>query len=220
MAINSIFSFLKPKENKFFPLINQVGENLTLTAEKLLEFVHCGDKNRMQEIYHDIKSYETQSDKLTDQIFSELNVTFITPFDREDIHELCETMDDMIDFINSSTKRMLLFQPSTMPDELKQMCQIIKKCAISVNTAVHELYHVTKKPQVALNECNVLHDLESEGDELYENFIKALFESATRSEIDSVELIKLKEIIQDLERTTDVAKSIGKIIKTIIVKYA
>lgn len=216
MPTNTIFSFLTPKENKFYPLINEVGDTLAATADVLIEFVQCQDKDQKAEFYHQIKAYETKSDVLTDNIFKELNETFITPFDREDIHELCETMDDMLDAINSSSKRILLFQPKTIPAEVIEMCYIIQKGTISVRTAVYELKTVTKKPQKALEQCNILHDLESEGDELYENFIKVLFESTD----DSIELVKLKEIMQDLERTTDIAKSIGKIIKTIIVKYA
>lgn len=216
MAANSIFSFLKPKNNKFFNLINQVGETLVDTSVVLVDFVQCEDKGKMPGLYHQIKEYETKSDRLTDNIFKELNRTFITPFDREDIHELCETMDDMLDAINSASKRVLLFQPKTIPDELIEMCRMIQRGTVSVNTAVHELHHITKNSQVAREQCNLLHDIEAEADELYENFIKVLFESVT----DSIELVKVKEIMQDLERTTDIAKSIGKIIKMIIVKYA
>ena len=200
MPTNTIFSFLTPKENKFYPLINEVGDVLAATADVLIEFVKCQDKDQKAELYHQIKTYETKSDALTDNIFKELNETFITPFDREDIHELCETMDDMLDAINSSSKRMLLFQPKVIPPEVVEMCYIIQKGTVSVRAAVYELKTVTKKPQVALEQCNILHDLESEGDELYENFIKALFESTD----DSIELVKLKEIMQDLERTTDI----------------
>lgn len=216
MAINSIFSFLKPKNDKFFILINQVGETLVDTSSVLVDFVQCEDKEKMADLYHRIKAYETKSDHLTDNIFKELNETFITPFDREDIHELCEMMDDMLDGINSASKRVLLFQPKTIPDEIIEMCRMIQRGTVSVNAAVHELYNITKNPQVPLEQCNLLHDIEAEADELYENFIKGLFESVT----DGIELVKLKEIMQDLERTTDIAKSIGKIIKMIIVKYA
>lgn len=217
MAVNSIFSFLKPKENKFFALINQVGDTIEEASNLMMEFIRCADnQEKSEDLYRQIKTCEKDSDGYTDNIFKELNETFITPFDREDIHELCETMDDFLDAINSSTKRVLIFQPKTIPAEVVRMCEMIRKCAQSVNTAAHELYHVNKKPEVALRQCTVLHDLESDADELYEDFIKGLFEAVT----DGIEVFKLKEIMQDLERTTDIAKSIGKIVKTIIVKYA
>lgn len=216
MAINSIFSFFTPKENKFFPLIDEVGKTLVNTGETLMEFIQSKDNESKTALYKKIKSFESASDKLTDTIFVELNKTFITPFDREDIHELCEAMDDILDGINSSSKRVLLYQPKLLPEQTIEMCRIILDCCYAVQVAVGELKTINKKPAVALQQCQKLHDLEQKGDELYENFIRQFFEM----EEDTKELIKNKEIMQDLERTTDIAKAVGKIIKTIIVKYA
>lgn len=216
MAINSIFSFLTPKDSKFFPLMGNVGKTLVKTGELLMEFIQCKDQEGKADLYKKIKSLETESDILTDTIFVELNKTFITPFDREDIHELCETMDDILDGINSSSKRVLLYHPKMIPEQTVEMCQIVFECCQAVQIAVNELKTINKKPTVALQQCQRLHDLEQRGDELYENFIKHFFDM----EDDTKELIKNKEIMQDLERTTDIAKAVGKIIKTIIVKYA
>ena len=218
MSINNIFSFLMPKEDKFFPLINEVGDTLEQAAECQVEFFRSGDLARREELHHSIKSFETHSDQLIAQIFRELNDSFITPFDREDIHELVENVDDIVDGINSCTKRVLLYRPKDTPHELGDMSHIVRKCAAAVNIALHELANVKKKPGPALKECDTLHDLESEADELYENFIQTIFLHEENS--NTVELIKLKEIMQDLERTTDYSKDVGKIVKTIIVKYS
>jgi predicted phosphate transport protein (TIGR00153 family) len=215
MAINTIFSFLIPKENKFFPLINEVGLVLDKTAKILIDFIKS-DKTQMEGLYAKIKACETEADLITDTIFEELNNTFITPFDREDIQALCERLDDIVDAINSCSKRILIFQPKIIPPAAVKMCEIISDSCMVINAALQELKNIHKNTNTALEYCHRLHELEHDGDDLYEEYIKHLFET----ERNGIELLKLKEIIQELERATDITYSVGKIIKTIVVKYA
>ncbi len=216
MKRNSIFSFLLPKESKFFPLINKVAELNYLASVSLNKFIKTENKEKMEELYNEIKTFERKADDLLDKIYDELNVTFITPFDREDIHELCEKLDDTLDNINSASKRVLLFQPKALSESTLKLCEIIEECCHAILIALKELKTINKKPEVALAQCEKLHYLEREADEVYEQYVKHLFEV----EKNSIELFKMKEIMQELERTTDVANSVGKVIKTIIVKYA
>lgn len=197
-------------------MINQIGDMLVKASDVLVEFIHCSDQSKRTELYRCIKSYESECDTLVDNIYNELNNSFITPFDREDIHELCEALDDTLDGINSSSKRVLLFQPKQIPSKMEAMCRVISNACHAASIAVKELKTINKKPDIALQQCTILHDLEQEGDELYEEFVKDIFEY----EKDTIELVKNKEIMQELEGTTDFAKIIGKTIKTIIVKYA
>jgi len=216
MKSNSIFSFLLPKESKFFPLINHIGELNKNASSTLVKFITCEDKQKMQDLYFEIKGYEREADEVLNVIFDELNITFITPFDREDIHELCERLDDMLDNINSASKRVLLFQPKSIPNSALELCKIIAECGDSIYIALKELKTMNKKPAVALEQTEKLHQFERKADEVYEQYIKHLFEV----EQDSIELFKIKEIMQEFERTTDAANAVGKIIKTMIVKYA
>ena len=215
MALNTIFSFLLPKESKFFPLISEVGAVIDKASKLLIEFIKS-DREHMEEFYARIKNCEKDADKLTDTIFEELNNTFITPFDREDIQLLSETLDDVIDSINSCSKRVLIFQPKNIPAELVKMCEIISTSCGVIKSAVEELKNIKKNAGKVQDYCSRLHELERDGDDLYEEYIKQLFET----ERNGIEILKLKGIIQDLERTTDITHSVGKIIKTIIVKYA
>lgn len=216
MKKNSFFSFLLPKESKFFPLINHIAELNKIASSTLIKFINSEDKQQMQDLYFEIKAYEREADEVLNVIFEELNSTFITPFDREDIHELCEHLDDMLDNINSASKRVLLFQPKSIPDSALELCKIIAECGNAIYIALKELKTVNKKPAIALEQCEKLHQFERNADEVYEQYIKHLFEV----ERDPIELFKIKEIMQEFERTTDAANAIGKIIKTIIVKYA
>ncbi len=216
MAINRIFSFLTPKENKFFPLINSIGSYLTEASDTLVKFINCTDKDEMTELYAKIKSCERQSDEVLNTVFTELNETFITPFDREDIQVLCERLDDTLDYMNSAAKRVLLFQPKETPDAMTEICTVIRKCSYAIAAVLTGLKSINKNASFVREQCELLHDLEQSGDELYEEYVKHLFET----EKDSIELIKKQGIMQELERTTDMAHSVGKIVKTMIVKYA
>jgi len=216
MAINSIFSFLTPKETKFFPLLNEMSDKLVEASLLLNKLVQSSDREISKELYKQIKGVETSGDELINKIFGELNDTFITPFDREDIHNLCERLDDVLDLINSSGKRIIIYNPKHIPEKTIQMSNLIIKGSEAVKIAVNELHSITKKPFYALDQINHLHGVEHEADDVYEHFVMELFEN----EIDSIELIKIKEIMQELEKATDRLDAVGKIIKTIIVKYS
>ena len=93
MSINSIFSPLKPKENKFFPMINKIGELLAKAAKEQANLIKNPTFEEMENDYKTIKECEKESDEQIAIIYEELNKSFITPFDREDIHSLCETVN-------------------------------------------------------------------------------------------------------------------------------
>lgn len=216
MSLNSIFSVFLPKEDKFFPQFRQVSQNIVEAADLFAQMISETDLARQNDLYTKIKALETACDDITQNIFVELNDTFVTPFDREDMHKLCDTVDDVMDLINSSAKRTMLYQPKTMPNKAMHMAEIILEGAKAINIAFKELKTINKKPQVALEQCSKLHTLEHEGDDVYDNFVKDLFEN----EEDARELIKIKEIMSCMEEATDRANSVGKTLKTIIVKYA
>lgn len=218
MKFNDIFSFLVPKESKFFPMIKQEGAYCYQAACLLTEFFNYGtDHEKTKEMYGKIKEFEMKGDRLVEEIYRELNDTFITPFDREDIHDLCENLDDVLDFITSSAKRTMMFQPRHIPKRMHGLADNIKQGCEAIKIALESLNGVSKHPAVALEQCNRLHELEHAADDIYEQFITDVFVEYADN---SVELIKLKEIMYELEKATDKAKNVGKAIKSIIVKYA
>ncbi len=214
---NSFFNRFTPKEPKFFPLLKQLSEVMIVASDLLIETMKHGGQHAVQvEDYKKIKEQERAGDKLSHQIFDDLNTTFITPFDREDIHALATRMDDVIDGINSCAKRIALYNPKAIPVDGVELATLIKKCAVIIGQAMSEIDTLRKNPVNIKKYCSQLHDLENEADGVYEQFIIKLFETETNS----VEVIKLKEIMYELEKTTDAAELVGKVMKTIIVKYA
>ncbi len=216
MSLNSFFASLMPKEDKFFPQFQLMAARLVVGADLFTEFVAATDHDKQVELYTKIKTIETECDHIIVDIYDELSNSFITPFDREDMHQLCTDLDDVMDYINDSAKRILLYQPRVMPSKALHLAELILEGAKSIELAIGELKTMSKQPTLALEQCAKLHDLEHEGDDVYDNFVKELFES----DIDSKELIKCKEIMQSLETATDCANHVGKTLQIIIAKYA
>ena len=213
---NSFFSRFTPKEPKFFPLLKQLSEILSASSSILVESLRHDSPTERANYYKLIKDKEREGDKLTHLIFDELGTTFITPFDREDIHDLASSIDDVIDGINSSAKRITIYNPRPIPDSGKELSLLIQQEAHYISKAMDELETFRKKPTTLRDYCTKLHDIENQADDVYELFITKLFEE----EKDSIELIKIKEIMHELEKTTDAAEHVGKILRNLIVKYA
>jgi uncharacterized protein len=121
MKLDKIFSFLVPKDRKFFPLFNKAAENLVYTSELLIKLIREGDLEKRLVYIKAIKDAEHVGDEITRELLDELNGTFITPFDREDIHELIQTMDSVVDYIHTASKRIHFYKLPAFPDEFVQI---------------------------------------------------------------------------------------------------
>jgi predicted phosphate transport protein (TIGR00153 family) len=216
MKLNTFFNKFTPDENKFYPILKNMSENILECSKLLIELTKTDDKEIRKDIYKNIKLLETKGDAIVAILFDELNNTFITPFDREDINSLGEGLDNVLDCMNSVGKRVVMYQPNKLPVQFEELALLLNKSCQLVHAATSNLETMKKKPTLAKETCKEIHLVENQADDLYENFIIDIFEN----EKDGIELIKLKEIMQEIERATDCADSVGKIIKSIILKYA
>jgi predicted phosphate transport protein (TIGR00153 family) len=216
MKINNILSIFAPKDVKFFPLLSETADILDQAAVLLVDLFSPENNAKKVEIGKLIKEEEVKGDKVTARIFKALNETFITPFDREDISALADAMDDTIDAINRSAHKVSLFMPETLPESTLQLAKIIKEGATEIKLAIEELSRLKTSDQHIKAHTKKIKQLEEAADAVYEKGTSSLFQS----DIKTVELIKLKEIIQELEKSANKMNSVGKIIKTVIVKYA
>lgn len=213
---NSFFSHFTPKEPKFFPILKEMSDVMLAASEIMIEFIQNYNHETAADYYKRIKEQEKKGDALSNHVFDELDSTFITPFDREDINMLANRLDDVTDYINNCAKKMVLYNPAKLPASALEMAKLIREDAVCIGKAIDELDVLKKDAKRIKLYCTELHDIENKADDVYENFIIELFEKET----DSIELIKLKEIMGGLEKTTDAADYVGKIIKMIIVKNA
>ena len=213
---NSFFSQFAPQEPKFFAMLKKLSKSLVISSDLLVESVDYDTLEKREAYYKRIKEEERDGDTQAHLIFDELGKTFITPFDREDIHNLASTIDDVIDGINSCAKRIAVYNPHPISESGKKLCNLIHQAALCIEKAMDELEIFRQKSSNLRECCAKLHEIENQADDVYELFVKKLFEEET----DCIELIKVKEIMQELERTTDAAEHVGKILRSLIDKYA
>lgn len=213
---NSFFSRFAPKEPKFFPWFKELADIAVSTSEMLVDNILCEGADERIACYCRIKEQERRADDLANHIMDELGTTFITPFDREDIHELAAALDDVVDGINSCSKHILIYQPQTLGESGLKLAGYIRQAAQCLRRAMDGLEQMTRRPDLIRQCCTELHRMENEADEVFEWFIHQLFQAGG----DAVEIIKLKEIMQELEHTTDAAEHVGKILRSLLIKYA
>lgn len=174
------------------------------------------EKDQRTEICKLIKTEETAGDKISNRIMKELNNTFITPFDREDINALADRIEEVIDVINRAAQKVLLYCPDKFPGHTVRLTEIIHNGTLEVQGAVNGLERLKKSDASFRKHYKEIKSLEEEADTVYEKGIMDLF----KNETNPVELIKLKEIIQELEKAANKVNTTGKVLKTIFVKYA
>jgi uncharacterized protein len=208
-----MFSLL-PKETIFFDLFEKSAENVHKGAQKLLDLMsNFGDlAYRVQEI----KEIEHTGDKLTHEMIERMNKTFVTPLDREDIHELACRLDDIIDLMDTATARMSLYKVTEpMPDAVALARVLVKATAI-IKDALPLLRTLGKKASAeALLKCCVdIHTQENEGDRIEQHALAALFENGR----DPILIIKWKDIFQDLEAATDRCEDVANAVESIVLK--
>ena len=216
MKINALFSMLTPRDKEFIPIFGETAAVLVETAGLLKQLFAQNDPRGTRELCRLIKVEEVKGDMLTNRIFTALNGTFITPFDREDINALTDALDDINDSINRTAHKVLLYSPKKLPQYTFTLADIIYKGTLEIKGAVDELAKIKKTDRQLRQHYKEIKRLEEEADVVYERSIMDLFHDET----DTVELIKVKEITQELEKTANRVDHAGKVFKTIFVKYA
>ncbi|TBR20174.1 DUF47 domain-containing protein [bacterium] len=207
-----MFSFM-PKEEKFFELFNKQAAHNVEGTKLFLEMVQ--NWSLEPERFRKLQEIEHEADITTHEIFDRLNRTFITPFDREDIHELGSEMDDIVDLVQSIATRMQLFHIEKTTPELVQLADILLQAADTVRKAVGDLADKEKTRRV-LDYCIEINRLENAGDRTLEAAIGKLFHGKP----DALEVIKWKEVYEGLETAIDKCEDVANIIESILVKQA
>ncbi|HPI93512.1 MAG TPA: DUF47 family protein [Deltaproteobacteria bacterium] len=206
------FSFL-PKESNFFILFNKQAAHAVQAAELFKQFTTSGGLD--QETVQKMRTIEHQADEIAHDIMDRLNKTFITPFDREDIHELACSMDDVIDMLYTIANRMYVYKIKNVDTDLVEFAAIIDKSVRALAKAIEGLQN-SKNPQCALDACIEVNRLENVGDTMRDAILGRLFETAT----DPIFLIKWKEIYQFAETVLDMCEDVAHVVESIFVKQA
>jgi len=200
---------LLPREEKFFEYFHQQAKFICQAANLLAEGASSGNTH-LASAAHQIKAIEEQADTVIHEIYSRLNSTFITPLDPEDIHSLSSHLDDVIDGIEDSVHRMLAYRIDPLPGTVLELCRLVQSCGISLQKAFEAL----AKNQPFMDHCIEVNRLEEAADQLVRTAVADLFQN----EKDPIRIIKLKEIYEFLEQTTDYCEDVTDALQNVQVK--
>ena len=214
MSLNSFFQFFVPKEKKFYPLYQQQAEYIVKAAKLLRQMLIETDLERLEGLKKDIKACETGGDDVLRDFYSQLFATVLTPFEREDVHELAEMMDTFLDRIDDSANIILTRRFLAVDEDLTTMAENILSAAENLESIITDLPVMNDKRKEITRMCHEIKSLEHDNDELYGNYISKLF----RQNYSLTEIIKRKDLVQVLENTTNSSKYISDKIRSIISK--
>jgi uncharacterized protein Yka (UPF0111/DUF47 family) len=213
MNIDRFLKFFVPKDHSFFPLFESDAQNLVKATELLRELMSSTEVAEHERIHKEIKDVEHIGDGITDKTYVQLNKSFITPFDREDIHELTANIDDVVDSIG---RRICLYKPKKLMPIYKEMADLIYEGAKEIELAVHSLKDPVANKAKITEACEKVTAIEHKADELYFVGVSELFEK----EEDPKELLKNNKILEILERCVDEEEDVTDTLKAILIKMA
>src|SRR5437763_10622733 len=199
-----------PKDETFFTMFSEIANNLILGARILVDlFDHY---ERTDQKAAEIKRIEHVGDQLTHSVLTKLNQTFITPFDREDIHRLASSLDDVLDLMNGAAERIWMYKITEPPPAAARLSRLVLSQCKELGQAVS---HLQNQGDV-LGRCVEIKRLENEADVASREAIARLFEG----ERDPIKLIKTKELLEVLETATDKAEDAANVLETVVLKSA
>jgi uncharacterized protein len=205
-----MFSRLIPRDEQFFDLFNQLAEHLK-TAAGLLDQLFANPQ-RTAELVRQIKDVEHQADVLTHSINVRIDKSFITPIDREDIHLLASRLDDVIDRLDGTARRVVMLHINEVREPAKKMAHVICQAADHIAIAVIAI----KKPSEVSIQASEIKRLEEEGDAIYHDAVGQLFAGSP----DPIEVIRWKEVYETLEIAIDQCMGVANAVHSISIKNA
>ena len=212
-----LFGKLLPREGNFFELFNQHADRIVEAARAFALLVaNYSDPHLRDKYNQDVDNAERAADRVTQEVNRLIHKTFITPIDREQIHGLINTMDDVADLIQDSAETMALYDVRHMTDEITRLTDLSVKCCERVRDAVSLLGKIAdpKTAEAALKTCEEIDRLESDADRVMRTAMSQLF----REEPDVREVIKLKAIYELLETITDKCEDVANLIEGIVLE--
>lgn len=215
MAFHSVLKFFLPKDRVFYNLFEEVSTTLVVMGDTFKKAMHESDHLKRDQMLRGLESLEHKNDETTHRVFIELGHNFITPFDREDIHYLATSLDDIADYLWGAAKRIVNYQIIDEYNTLPAFAEIISKSIAAINTSVFAMRNMKDLRSITAA-CVQVNSLENDADDLLDSTMMKLFSS----QISAVELIKQKDIYQLLETVTDKCEDAANAIESIIIKYA
>jgi predicted phosphate transport protein (TIGR00153 family) len=214
LVLKAWFSWIRGSDKVIIDNLEKQGEILVRATSDLVTLISNYDKNNLTQTALKIKELEHEGDRLTHELFTAISATFVTPLDREDISSLASSIDEVLDFTDGVADRFLLFKINKPSPYMLHLSKLLF-------SASQEIYHALcilrkiKNSHRLMEYCNNIKKYEHEADSIYRNAIAELFELNDNP----IEVIKLKEIYENLEESVDKCQDVADIVEDIALKY-
>jgi hypothetical protein len=215
MSISAVLKMFQPKDRIFYNLFEKVGGQLVQMSNQFVVAINEQDLTKRDQLLRNLSDMEHKNDEVTHEIFLQLGQNFITPMDREDIHYLATSLDDIADYIWGSAKLIVNYQIEDEHNILPSFAQIIVNAVAAVNKAIDALRDM-KDLKTITDSCISINSYANEADKLLDEAMMTLFKNCTNA----VELIKRKDIYEMLEMVTSKCEDVANVIESIIIKYS
>jgi predicted phosphate transport protein (TIGR00153 family) len=213
VSIDRAIKWLLPHENRFFIYLENIAANAGAAADVFATFREAKGREEFKKIAKTLRMKESETDALAHTLYEELDKTFITPIDREDLHALTHALDDIMDTMDSAAEQIYLFKLPNLTEPMREMIRIECEAVHETVKCVKELHDMGKADQIRIHIIHV-NSLENEGDKVYRKALEALFDNM----IDPIELIRQKEILDALEDAIDSCEAVVNLIRSVVVK--
>jgi predicted phosphate transport protein (TIGR00153 family) len=214
LLLDRIVSYLMPRENKFFIYLDSIAKHVEKGADTFAEMSTAKGPEDFEKIATRLRGIEHEGDELAHLLYEELDKTFVTPLDREDLHALCSALDNVLDFTESCAARIVIYRLSEFSQPMKDMTRIFREAAHEVSRCVHLLSDLSKMDEINVHIVHV-NTLENEADKIYRAELARLFATPPK---DVVDFIRTKEILDALERGVDAAEDVMDLMRSVCVK--
>lgn len=213
MMLKEVIGFFLPEDRKFFPLLTNAADNLVLATELLIKMVREHEATRRLDYIQQIKYAEQTGNEITRKLLYEFDGAMITPFDREDIHDLIKEMDDIVDYILSASTKINYYKLSNLPEEFIWIADRLHSASKEIQIVLRSVRKASDfKKHIQCNEK--IGELENQVDDIYQEYLYRLFELETNA----IDLIKKRDIISSMEKAIDKCDNVGNIFATLIIK--
>ncbi len=215
MKLDQWIRTLLPRDEKFFTLLEESTRNLVMASGLMKKLTGAKNQKQQMQLVKEIKDLEHRGDSVTHKIFSELNGTFVTPLDREDIHTLTSALDDILDHIDGSAQRIILYDIKKCPPEVVRLSEVLDRSVEELHRGVglmRDLQHTEQLHEV----FQKVNQYENEADTIFDRAVADLF----KKQKNAIQIIKLKEIYVGLETATDKCEDAANVLEGILIKHA
>jgi hypothetical protein len=215
MKLDRLIHRLIPHDDKFFAMFEEATQNVLEAVRLLKELSLSRRPKRRDELVEAIREREHVGDAVTHRIFSELNGTFVTPLDREDIHVLGSSIDDILDYIDGTASRIRIYGIKKTPPEVTELVEVLERSLDELHRGVgllRDLHHIDGLQEV----IQKINEYENDADDIFERAVGRLF----LKEKNPIQVIKIKEVLVGLETATDKCEDAANVLEGIMIKNA